>query len=200
MNASWVSDLINLLPYYVSYIAPGFLLISLFAWTSSIQIKSGTSLIITSLVASYIIWALSSKETVSISIKDAIIVSAVSALVGIVSAIVVKASWFNSLLARLGIKRTTNTSIWDDVIGKKAWIAIRDKKEDIYYCGQFQYHFAGNNNSYLVIAAYYVADLNGKTIKDRDYTGDLSRKLMIHEDHFDTIIVSANDPFGNYEL
>ena len=123
---------------------------------------------------------------------------AISALLGFVLALAYKSVWFGKFLALVGIKRTANDSIWDDVVGKQAWIAIYDTKANIYYCGQFQYQKYESEREYVVIAAYYTADTKGNILED--YTNDVARKIMINTADCKTITISTNDPFDHFDV
>ena len=114
------------------------------------------------------------------------------------TAIIYKTTGFNHFIARIGIKRTTNPNIWDDVVGERAWVSIYDKENKLYYCGPFKYQNYQDDQSYVVLCKYYTADENGKIIDN--YTTISNRLLMLQINNYDRIVVSKDDPFGHFKM
>lgn len=195
----WVNALLAGIPYVVGAIAPGFLVMASFCWATSNNISDGKTVIVISATITYLIDNVCQLFNIPNTHIATIGVCACSALLGIIAAIVYKLSFVNKLIANIGIKRTTNKSIWDDALGEAAWVALLDSDNKCYYCGQFLYQNYENENSYIVIATYYIADLGGKILEGKDYTQDMDRKLLLNADDFDQIIISKSDPFNNRE-
>ena len=192
---TWVEALIIKIPDLVSALAPGFLLLAVFSWISSINYSNGTAVIIISATLSYFVG-----EIAKLVFRETFLYTALtymlSALIGYLLAITYKSEWFGKFLAKIYVKRTANKSIWDDVVGDGAWIAIHDPNTNGYYCGQFQYQNYESEKEYVVIAAYYVVDSHGNIVEN--YTEDIDRKLMLDASSLGKCIISPKDPFNHF--
>lgn len=195
---TWVTELIENLPQIVEAIAPGFLMVATFSWTASKKYENAATVITLSIVLSYLIRQVGlifiEKETT----RYMLVVCLLSAIIGFLSAIFYKSQKVNLFISNIGVKRTTNDVIWDDVIGDKAWVAIFNSDGNEYYCGVFRFQSYENDHSYVVISPYYVADSDGKLTTS--YIEDLDRSLMFNPDDYKSIIISKKDPFGYYEI
>lgn len=194
---TWISDLIENMPQLVGYLAPGFLLVSAFLWTTNSKIESGTVFLVMAIVSSYLIRGIICVDYDSLSYFAQTVICVVCFVLGVFAAVFIKSEFFNDLLADVGIKRTTNQSLWDDVIGEGSVITIYDPKERKYYCGAFKYQQMQDGIAYIVICAYYVANERKEVLEN--YTGT-ERKLMIKQKKADFIMISKDDPFGHYEF
>lgn len=192
---TWVEALIIKIPDLVSALAPGFLLLAVFSWISSINYSNGTAVIIISATLSYFV-----SEIAKLFFRETFLYTALtymlSALMGYLLAITYKSEWFGQFLSKIYVKRTANKSIWDDVIGDGAWVAIYDPQTDGYYCGQFQYQNCESSKEYLVISAYYILDSQGNIVEN--HTEELDRKLMLDTSSLDKFIISPQDPFNHF--
>ena len=194
----WVKELIENLPELVRFIAPGFLLVTCFTWATKQLIKNTTTYIVISTVASYLIWAFCNLFIDEESVGTTIIICSTSLILGIVTAIIYKTTGFNNFIAKIGIKRTTNPNIWDDVVGERAWVSIYDKENKQYYCGPFKFQNYQDEYSYVVLCKYYITDEKGNIIND--YTKTNNRFLMLQINNYDRIVVSKDDPFGHFKM
>ena len=55
ININWIIELIDNIPYILSFIIPGYVLLSIYYWVSFIDSKEFNNLIIKSIAVSYII-------------------------------------------------------------------------------------------------------------------------------------------------
>lgn len=62
-----------------------------------------------------------------------------SIFLGYLCAIIAGTKTFNSLLLKLGVKRTTNQNIWDDIIRPNCWICMLSPTKEVQYIGQFRF-------------------------------------------------------------
>ena len=197
---SWVTEMINGIPQIVENIAPGFILMAAFCWTISHNITDGKIVIIISITLSYIVGKVTKFLNLSNTNLGMVCVCLALAVLGIIAAVIYKSETINDLIAILGIKRTTNKSVWDDVIGSGSWIALLNSETKQYYCGRFQYQSYENEKCYRVISTYYVADMDGKIVGNKDYTQDPDRTIMVFPEDYKEIIISKKDPFKHYEM
>lgn len=194
---TWITDLINQMPELIYAIAPGFLMFSFFMWSASKQIQNSTVVIIISVTLSYIILEICRGIMPIFTVKSFIVICVCAACSGLLLAILFKSKWSNKIISLLGIKRTTNNSIWDDIYGRCGWISFYDERTDSIYCGQFRYQNYENGKSYVCMTGYYVMDSNKNIIED--FTSDLERSLLVNIDAVDKVIIDSKDPYTQFE-
>ena len=119
----------------------------------------------------------------------------ISIIIAIFLGVVYKTRWFNNVLAILNINRTTNDSIWNDVIGENAWVVVQDKKSDLYYGGQFRYCNKSGDKIIVAISTYYIVQkIDEKLTIIEEYPNDVDRLLLLNINEYDKIIISPTDP------
>lgn len=196
---NWVLDLIEKIPEIIQYVAPGFLLVNTFVWINQKKFSSSTTQIVSSVVMSSIEISLWEKFiSSSTPINNRFIwLCTISFAVGVISSIIYKSRWFNNVLAKLMINRTTNASIWDDAIGSGAWVVVSDDKKGLYYGGQFRYCNKSGDKTIVALATYYVAKRNGSKFEFvEQYLEEVNRLILLDINDYDKIIVSSQDPLG----
>ncbi len=190
---SWVTDLIEKMPDLIPYIAPGFLLVNSFMWVLQKKFNSAAVQIVSSVVCSYFIWTLCEKVFPTNSNWVLLVVtSALCTAIGLIIGKIYKSSFFNYILCKLKLDRTTNDSIVEDSVGNNAWIAVFDEDQKKYYCGQYRFGNVEGDSNYISLITYYITDSDKKIIED--YRQNPKRKLLININNYKTVIISPNDP------
>lgn len=100
-----------------------------------------------------------------------------AALIGVILSLSAQSKCFNDFLIKIGIKRTTNQNIWDDVIKPDCWLMVYLNSRDLVYLGQFKYGEEFANKPIIVLEHYKVMDLDGN-IK-ADYTTNQAELAII---------------------
>ncbi|MBE6825223.1 MAG: hypothetical protein E7513_07805 [Ruminococcaceae bacterium] len=190
---SWITDLIDKMPELIPYIAPGFLLVNSFMWVLKKKFNNATVQIVSSVICSYFIWTLC-KNIFPIDSNWGllIITGTLCTILGLISGKIYKSSFFNLILCKLKLDRTTNDSIVEDCVGNNAWIAVFDEEQQKYYCGQYKYGNIEGDSNYVSLVTYYITDSDKKIIED--HTQEPKRKLLININNYKTVIISPNDP------
>lgn len=85
-------------------------------------------------------------------------------------ALCVKAKWFNSMILKLGIQRTVNQNIWDDVLRPNCWLMIYSKDGKRVYYGQYRYGEESKSEPVIALMHYQVMNMDGEVLCD--YTND----------------------------
>ena len=194
---NWVLDLIEKIPEIIQYVAPGFLLVNIFVWINQKKFSTSTTQIVSSIVMSSIeisLWEkfISSSTTIN---NRFIWLCVISFVVGVVSGIIYKSRWFNNIIAKFMVNRTTNDSIWDDAIGSGAWVVVFEDKTGLYYGGQFRYCNKSGDKTIVALATYYVAKKNGNEFEFvEQYLSDVNKLILLDINNYDKIIVGPKDP------
>ncbi len=194
---NWVLNLIEKIPEIIQYVAPGFLLVNIFVWINQKKFSSSTTQIVSSIVMSSIEISLWEKFiSSSTAINNRFIwLCAISFLIGVISSIIYKSRWFNNILGKFMINRTTNDSIWNDAIGSGSWVVVFDDNNGLYYGGQFRYCNKSGDKTIVALATYYVAKKNGNKFElVEQYLGEVDRLILLNINNYDKIIVSPQDP------
>ena len=111
-----------------------------------------------------------------------------SVFLGYLCGIIYKSTAFNWILLRIGIHRTTNETIWGDVIRRKTWICVQlseEKSKGIYRIGQISniHDDVDKENECIVLVHHFIAK---KTQNDQYYPvntdlGFAKTKLVIYK-------------------
>lgn len=113
----------------------------------------------------------------------------ISAILGFVIGKIITHRYFNLILHKLHIGRTTNTNIWDDVIKPYTWIRVF-MKDGSSYLGQYRYGEPFKSEPIIVLSSYQKLD------KDTDIVIDNSQKMneliMLNTKDFDRIEIIYN--------
>lgn len=190
MIIDWITYLINNIPEIISYIVYGYVFLVFYYWISFKDNKDFNNLLIKSIAASYL---LTSVYELFIAKYDIVfdnnyykVISyfVISALLGFAIGKIISHRWFNLLLHKLHIGRTTNSNIWDDIIKPYTWIRVF-MKDGSSYLGQYRYGEPFQREPIIVLATYQKLD------KDTDVVIDNSQKMneliMINTKDFEKI-------------
>ena len=190
-----ITILVNNLPIIMLYMAQGYVFLTVYSFMRFKQ-NELNHLFFKSVIASYILkiifdWLFIKKTvTENVVIKTirlvnagyespvyCILLLAFSALLGIFLAYVTQSNKFNRLLLKLKVKRTTNQSIWDDVIEPNCWIMIYLNSTESVYFGQFKYGEEFARKPLVVLEHYKIMDLDGNV--KADYSDNPSEIAII---------------------
>ena len=109
---------------------------------------------------------------------------AISAILGFATGKLISHRWFNLLLHKLHIGRTTNENIWDDVIKPYTWICVH-MRDGSSYLGQYRYGEPFKSEPIIVLATYQKLDKDNNVVIDN--SKDINRTIMINTKDFEKI-------------
>ena len=129
ISISWIIDLIDNIPYILSFVIPGYILLSTYYWVSFADSKNFNNLIIKSVAASYILGVvfdfIFNRIHLTILLEQRIILLSITALLlGVVLGELCHSTIFNNILLKLHIYRTTNDDFWMDVFKDNTWVRV----------------------------------------------------------------------------
>lgn len=107
-----------------------------------------------------------------------------SAILGFIIGKIISHRWFNLLLSKLHIGRTTNENIWDDVIKPYTWVCVH-MKDGSSYLGQYKYGEAFKSEPIIVLATYQKLNQDNNVVIDN--SADINRMIMLNTKDFDKI-------------
>ena len=186
----WVTYLIENIPKIISYVVYGYVFLVAYYWISFKDNKDFNNLLIKSIAASYLLTSiynlLIERNNVIFSNEYYKVISyfTVSAVLGFIIGKIVSHRWFNLLLHKLHIGRTTNENIWDDVIKPYTWICVH-MKDGSSYLGQYRYGEPFKSEPIIVLATYQKLDKDNDVVIDNSQ--DMNRSIMINTKDFEKI-------------
>lgn len=193
IGIDWITYLIDNIPEIISYIVYGYVFLVAYYWISFKDNKDFNNLLIKSIAMSYLLTTIYdlivTKYNITFSNEyyKVIFYFAISAILGFIIGKIISHRWFNLLLHKLHIGRTTNENIWDDVIKPYTWIRVF-MKDGSSYLGQYRYGEPFKSEPIIVLATYQKLD------KDVDVVIDNSQNpnelIMLNTKDFDKIEIT----------
>ena len=152
------------MPLILQYFVPGFVSLLIFRFFSSKELKESQSGIIISVVASYVLIAITELFADKIaflnSIHDSVLMkSGVAIIIGsigaVIFALIFRAKWFSNLLVKC-FNKTPNDNIWMDIIDfkKGSNLKIYERGKDYYITGHHYANEEKGNDSWFAVTAY----------------------------------------------
>lgn len=189
-----IEMVIKLLPTIISYIAYGAVFLSIYRFmTFKDKKQEFTEFFFICATISFIIktigdifLAVLRIEEYSSSSTYYACVLIITALLAYISARVSISKWFNSFLLCIGVQRTTNSTIWRDVIKNNTKVVVHLKDEDLAYVGYHKYTEDNRENPRIVLSHYSLVKLSTTEILV-DYSNDSNRVIMLATDDIDAI-------------
>lgn len=186
----WVTYLIDNIPKIISYVVYGYVFLIAYYWISFKDNKDFNNLLIKSIATSYLLTSIYNLfiEKYNIVFNNdyykVICYFAISATLGFAIGKIVSHRWFNLLLHKLHIGRTTNENIWDDIIKPYTWICVH-MKDGSSYLGQYRYGEPFKSEPIIILATYQKLDKDNDVVIDN--SKDMDRSIMINTKDFDRI-------------
>lgn len=189
----WITYLIDNIPKIISYVVYGYVFLVAYYWISFKDNKDFNNLLIKSIAASYLLTSIYDLfiERYNIAFGNeyykVISYFAVSAALGFVIGKIISHRWFNLLLHKLHIGRTTNENIWDDVIKPYTWIRVF-MKDGSSYLGQYRYGEPFKSEPIIVLATYQKLDRDTDIVIDNSQ--NMNELIMLNTKDFDRIEIT----------
>lgn len=108
-----------------------------------------------------------------------------SAIVAFIISIIVQSKWFSKLLLKIGIKRTMNQNIWDDIIRPNCWLMVYSNDGKRVHYGQYKYGEENKSEPIIALMHYQVRDMDDNVLCD--YTQDDNEIVLLNLKNFERI-------------
>lgn len=188
--------MIDNIPTIISYVVYGYVFLVAYYWISFKDNKDFNNLLIKSIAASYLLTSIYDLfiEKYNIVFTNeyykVIYYFPISAVLGFITGKIISHRWFNLLLHKLRIGRTTNENIWDDIIRPYTWLCIH-MKDGSSYLGQYRYGEPFKSEPIIVLATYQKLDKDNDVVIDN--SKDMNRSIMINTKDFEKIEIIYMD-------
>lgn len=198
-----ITDIVKQLPTIMLYFVEGYIFVSTYKFIASKDKAIETKyLLLKSVVISFVIKTLfdCSCSLFGISFTSdsiyTLVLCALSVVLGYVCGKIVIAEWFHKVLFSLGVQRTPNQNIWDDVIGERqnCWVCLQSKqKENIKYLGLCSYIEDYEREPIFALKYYQVLNNKGEVVADYS---DSDNVIVLNTKDFERIDIFYDKKFG----
>ena len=198
-----IIDIVNQLPSIMLYFVEGYIFITIYKFITAKDKEVDTQhILLKSVVASFVLRSAFDFVLTLFSIKMPVdnfyilTLCVLSALVGYIFAKLVSSQWFSSVLFSIGIQRTPNKRIWDDVIKDKqnCWVCLQSRRKDnVKYLGMCRYIEEYEREPIIALSYYQIVDNEGNVVADYSDTDNV---LMINTKDFERADIFYDEQFG----
>jgi len=193
---NWIAYLINNIPEIISYIVYGYVFLTAYYWISFKDNENFNNMITKSIAANFLLTTIYDLciEKCSVVFHNAyykvITYFVISAILGFIIGKIISHRWFNLLLHKLHIGRTTNRNIWDDVIKSYTWIRVF-MKDGSSYLGQYRYGEPFTREPIIALATWQKLDKDVNVVIDNSQNP--KELIMLNTKDFEKIEITYTD-------
>ena len=197
---SWVLDLVENLPEFMTYVIPGFLFLAVYRYilfqdehaadqTSHTLLNSVAISFVLKTVYDGIVSLLF--ETISERSGSWYLtgILAFSIFAGYFLARAVSLPRTKQWLDRIGVSRTIHSNIWDDILEAGIWLRIWLKGSDKSYYGQVKFIENYGREPLVVLEYYQFLGNNAEVLFDN--TDDAKRTVLLNLSQFERVEIVA---------
>lgn len=185
------------MPELFLYLVPGYIFLSLYNFIRY-RSAAGDGKFVTSVVISYVLKTIVSEIASLIGggftngFYESVCLIGLAVALAYVVSMATKAEWFHNMLFKIGIDRTTNSSIWLDTLTPYCWIILF--LDDKAYYGQFAYCEENTSDPRIALKRFQLIDSKTRDpIPGRDYLNDPNRLALISTKDIREIEIIKND-------
>lgn len=189
---SWVLDLASNIPAFLTYAVPGYLFLAVYRYMLFKDEDSAdktSSLLLNSVIISFVLKTLYDAVVSAIPWKNESLYLVGIILLGIVtgfgSAKLSVGKYAARFLKKLGITRTVNSNIWDDIIEQGQWLRIWLPNSERSYYGQLAAMEDYSREPIVLLCNYQFLDEGGEPLNDN--VADASRTVLLNLSHFERV-------------
>ena len=126
-----------------------------------------------------------------------ILIIFVTVFLAFISAKLINSNLFRQIFKKLGITRTFNRNIWQDLMDKEhsLWADVRSKKLQRHYFGQIVLVEEFERYPRIVLSRYTIYDKHNNIIED--YDKDPTQRIVIETTLYDDIRLVYNENSKN---
>lgn len=189
---SWVLELASNIPAFLTYVVPGYLFLAVYRYMLFKDEDSAdktSSLLLNSVIISFVLKTPYDAVASAIPWKNESLYLVVIILLGIVtgfgSAKLVVSKYATWIFEKLGITRTVNSNIWDDIIEQGQWLRIWLPDSGRSYYGQLAAMENYSREPIVLLRNYQFLDDDGTVLVDN--VEDSDRTVLLNLSHFERV-------------
>ena len=191
INISWVIELIDNIPNIISNIVYGYIFLSAYYWISFVKQNNYKNFIMKCVVINYILrnfYKITFFQFISNKYENrpvvVILLCAITLIIALILGKILHATWFNDILEKIHLYRTTNENIWDDVIKTGMFLQIY-MNDGTAYLGMYRKSESFEREPFILLSRYQKLDKNDEVIED--YFDDTNKFILLNTKDFERI-------------
>lgn len=196
--------IINSFPTIMSYIIYGFIFISIFNFITIKRTNNENNHFVVSCISisfilrgiyEYLFGVFDKYGLATVQIGSAgfyVVTVTITIVVAYILGIVVSSKSVNDALLRIGVKRTVNSNMWQDIVGDNMWMFLKFKEEDYGYLGICKYVEEESGKPRILLQKYQLIEVSTGNVKV-DYSNEANRCILIDTNDIDTIELIYTD-------
>lgn len=189
---SWVLELASNIPAFLTYVVPGYLFLAVYRYMlfkDEDTTDKTSGLLLNSIIISFVLKTLYDAVTSAIPWKNESFYLIGIILLGICTgfgtAKLVVSELATDIFEKLGINRTVNSNIWDDVIGQDQWLRIWLPDSGRSYYGQVAAMENYRREPIVLLRNYQFLNDDGTPLIDN--VADSSRLVLLNLSGFERV-------------
>lgn len=195
----FIEKLIELIPNILLVLVLGYIYLKIYNFISySKNIKSYEYVFIKSVVCGTILeYTIGFFTNMLYKPWNYILIIFVTVFLAFISAKLINSNLFRQIFKKLGITRTFNRNIWQDLMDKEhsLWADVRSKKLQRHYFGQIVLVEEFERYPRIVLSRYTIYDKHNNIIED--YDKDPTQRIVIETTLYDDIRLVYNENSKN---
>ena len=195
----FIEKLIVLIPNILLVLVLGYIYLKIYNFISySKNIKSYEYVFIKSVVCGTILeYTIGFFTNMLYKPWNYILIIFVTVFLAFISAKLINSNLFRQIFKKLGITRTFNRNIWQDLMDKEhsLWADVRSKKLQRHYFGQIVLVEEFERYPRIVLSRYTIYDKHNNIIED--YDKDPTQRIVIETTLYDDIRLVYNENSKN---
>lgn len=189
---SWVLELASNIPAFLTYVVPGYLFLAVYRYIlfkDEDTTDKTSGLLLNSIIISFVLKTLYDVVASAFPWKNESLYLVGIVLLGICTgfgtAKLVVSEWATDVFEKLGINRTVNANIWDDVIGQDQWLRIWLPDSGRSYYGQVAAMENYKREPIVLLRNYQFLNDDGTPLIDN--VADPSRSVLLNLSGFERV-------------
>lgn len=111
----------------------------------------------------------------------------------VVCSTLIHSQWFNRVLLRIGIHRTTNQCLWDDIFDDEMWVYCHLKNNDLCVLGMLAYFSEAKDKPVVALRYYQFIEKDTGEVT-ADYSSDEHSMIIIDTNDTDAVELTYTRP------
>lgn len=190
-----IKELIEIIRRYIIYVYPGFITLVIYRFAISKSVEENRNTFIKSIIISYLYtlpFLLVFKiEPTEFKFWNHIIIILISVMIPISWNLIVRQSWFNRMIKKLGIRTEIYDNLLDIMFYKEnatVWVRAYMDEQKVMYEGSLRHYESDiNRKQQVILSGYRMYNYNESTkkydMKVFDYANDQKQWVRIVEDN-----------------
>lgn len=191
-----IIEIVEQLPNILEYVAYGYIYLAGYHWVHRNENEGTEYMLMKSIAISFVLKNIYNYVSYIDNPFLPVAYTIISGILGIIAGSIVSRHWFNALIKKFGIWKTTNDNIWDDIIGSNTWLNAYHSDGTIYV-GMVEYYSDDKENPIIVLCNTNKVEPGCNQYKYD--TVDKNRRMIIRPEMYERIEVVYDQKSNKYK-